>query len=502
MSPASGARIRSRPWPAILAALFAAGASSAAAALGAGLASEASSATRIVHEPHPCLAPDEYPVIEASFDDSDIRTAKVYFRSDKYPGFYYVELEQKGGTFSSVLPKPSAETERILYYIEAVDITFQRAARTEHVLEIAPDCFDRRADEEPLVTEPEIVVGSLDASGPTLPPGFEAEGIVGTNASAGEPQPRSEVRSDGPPAIPVTPGERGSASLAPTSTSAEPPPARKGRRDVAFQLRALLGTYDNFFRAPDPSEARTVYPWGGDGRIILHRDGAFLETLYAEGDYTRYGSLGTSVGGGGGLHVQGGRHDFWLHARYFDDRPVFTVGDVVRAADILWAGGDYGYSLSSSWDVGLEFQTVRVHFDDSSQDAQSYQVGGNIRYLGFGSAMSPEAGGGLGWQRAENPTQRQRQPYYFYVRFISAPMSRVRTSVRYRYRTRSFTTALETSSNFGRSDDGEEWILTAALRASRHVAFELNYLRLDMNSTVQERVFATQRVTLGVRFRY
>ena len=77
-------------------------------------------APEILHEPLPCVAPGRNPVVDAVIPGADIRSAKVYFRSDKYPKFYYVEMKPaaNGIGLLSVLPKPSPETGSIIYYIE------------------------------------------------------------------------------------------------------------------------------------------------------------------------------------------------------------------------------------------------------------------------------------------------------------------------------------------------------------------------------------------------
>jgi len=57
------------------------------------LAVAGATAPEILHEPLPCVAPGRNPVVDAVIPGADIRTAKVYFRSDKYPKFYYVEMK-------------------------------------------------------------------------------------------------------------------------------------------------------------------------------------------------------------------------------------------------------------------------------------------------------------------------------------------------------------------------------------------------------------------------
>ena len=86
--------------------------------------------------------------------------------------------------FHTALPKPSAETARIYYYIEAVDLSFNNMIGTEHIVEVSQRCAPPNLDPQPNI-DPEIVVGASEAGLPALPPGFDTFGIVGTISAAG-----------------------------------------------------------------------------------------------------------------------------------------------------------------------------------------------------------------------------------------------------------------------------------------------------------------------------
>ncbi len=133
-----------------------------------------------------CVAPGEYPVVDAAVDPGfDLRSAKVYFRSDKYPKFYFIEMKPEGARLRSVLPKPNAATEKIVYYIETIDVLFHSSVSDEQVLEVRTDCLEKDGAEEVGSAPPEITVGAVEAGSPAIPPGFEAVGIVGAIASTG-----------------------------------------------------------------------------------------------------------------------------------------------------------------------------------------------------------------------------------------------------------------------------------------------------------------------------
>ena len=87
-----------------------------------------------------------------------------------------------GTAFSTALPKPSLETEELVYYIEAVDVTFNNSIGDEHVAEIRESC---QAEGPSLDEAPELLVGATESGVSASPPGFQTVGIVGSITSAG-----------------------------------------------------------------------------------------------------------------------------------------------------------------------------------------------------------------------------------------------------------------------------------------------------------------------------
>ena len=152
--------------------------------VGWGVPSRAQTTPDIAHDPLQCVGVDEYPVIDAAIQPGkEVRTAKVYFRAEYYPKFYWVEMVIHDDNFISILPKPGPGTKRIVYYIAAVDNAFNNAVDTEHDPEIREACKERPAYAPG--DEPGIVVGATEAGAAPLPPGFEAAGIIGTVATTG-----------------------------------------------------------------------------------------------------------------------------------------------------------------------------------------------------------------------------------------------------------------------------------------------------------------------------
>ena len=141
----------------------------------------------IGHQADDCWPEDQFPELAAAIQPGEeILKAKVYFRSDKYPDFYYVEMVIKSSTenFLAILPKPGPETERVIYYLEAIDSTFNGARTEEYDPEVEDPC-KRRAPAAHTGADPGIVVGATKAGATAIPPGFQAVGIAGFITAAG-----------------------------------------------------------------------------------------------------------------------------------------------------------------------------------------------------------------------------------------------------------------------------------------------------------------------------
>jgi hypothetical protein len=269
----------------------------------------------IRHSALDCLPQDQFPQLEAVVrPGAEVQTAKVYFRSDKYPDFYYVEMKLPGvvpGTvaqaavdaFLGILPKPSAETENVIYYVEAVDLSFESARTVEHAPSVVPtedEC--RRRDPDGAYyrgDNPGIVVGATRPGAPPIPPGFQAAGItgfidaagvasgggvptgvwvgIGAGAAAAAAALLAGGDSNSPPPEPVAPPST-TTSVPPTTTAAvsvvacietnpDPPNIRIGQ---SVMLDA---------RCSRPS-GQLTYSWTlGDGRT---REGPTVSPVYRE----------------------------------------------------------------------------------------------------------------------------------------------------------------------------------------------------------------------------
>jgi len=157
--------------------------------VGLGLVAGTEDEPQIRHTALQCLPDSQYAQVDAVIlPGPEIQTAKVYFRSDQYPDYYYVEMKGTAeDNFQAVLPKPSPETQHVIYYVEAISHSFNSARTAEHDPEVGTeDECERQTGRAPLfMSAPRIIIGAVKAGAPAIPPGFQAAGIVGFVSAAG-----------------------------------------------------------------------------------------------------------------------------------------------------------------------------------------------------------------------------------------------------------------------------------------------------------------------------
>jgi uncharacterized repeat protein (TIGR01451 family) len=282
----------------------------------------------LTHVAIECIPQTQFAILMASIrPGAEIHSARVYFRSDKYPDFYYIDMEQTDEAFQAILPKPSLETEQVIYYIEAVDIGFSSNRTEEHISEVAEDedeCRRRQPAAAYFVGgNPEIMVGALKSGMPPVPAGFLAEGIAGfipLSSSGGGAGATTAIAvgagAAGAAGVGVLAASGGGDTSTTTTTAvvSPPPPPPPTTTSVAPSAPSVVACYHT---TPNPAiievgeqiklDARCSEPKGaltfkwdlGDGR---EKEGSFIAPKYwAAGTFTvtltvrRTTSFGESV---------------------------------------------------------------------------------------------------------------------------------------------------------------------------------------------------------------
>jgi len=129
-----------------------------------------------------CVLRVPYPLFDALVEPAgNVEVARIYFRAQQHPDYYWVKMEPGATGFEAIIPAPSAETEAIVYYVEAVSKGFDSGRTDEFTVRVIDDEGDCDGEVVALYTGPEptiVVVGST-AGAAAIPPGFAGAGIAG-----------------------------------------------------------------------------------------------------------------------------------------------------------------------------------------------------------------------------------------------------------------------------------------------------------------------------------
>ncbi len=149
-------------------------------------AGRATAQPSIRHDEVRCVPTDEFTQFVAEILPPDeLRSVRLYFRSDLFPEYYFVDMSEAEARFSAVLPLPTDQTRRIVYYIEVVDQTFQISRSEEFVVGVEEENCDPGPGALLFAGSPGIVVGAVSGVASGIPAGFQAAGIVGFVSAAG-----------------------------------------------------------------------------------------------------------------------------------------------------------------------------------------------------------------------------------------------------------------------------------------------------------------------------
>jgi hypothetical protein len=137
----------------------------------------------IDHKDVSCIVVGKYPKMNACFaPNSDVARARVYFRPEGNPNWYYVEMKADAPCMAGVLPKPRKEllNKHVDYYVHVTDKKFTEARTLEYnpiVVSAESDCKNKPV--APYVTNAAVQVF------PGLPAGFAVGGGLGTAGAVG-----------------------------------------------------------------------------------------------------------------------------------------------------------------------------------------------------------------------------------------------------------------------------------------------------------------------------
>ena len=153
----------------------------------------------IEHRAVSCIVAGVFPRLDACFAPSeDLSRARVHFRADGTPHWYFVDMVAAGGCRSVLLPKPLPTTSAIDYYVSALGRTFDETRTSEYTPRVVAregDCRDNLlvAGSAGSAT---VLLGAA-AGAPAVPAGFAPEGIVAAPPSPGSAARRGAAEAPG-----------------------------------------------------------------------------------------------------------------------------------------------------------------------------------------------------------------------------------------------------------------------------------------------------------------
>lgn len=266
---------------------------------------------------------------------------------------------------------------------------------------------------------------------------------------------------------------------------------------VAFRSGAAF--MGNFFQAPEGSPQKDVFV--GTGLVRL--------------DYPVAGpALALRAGLGGDIYESfdpsfhvflGGRWNQGVHsldgdASFRTRSPRGDVGDAVGWADVLLGSMSYTIRPVRSFHIEALTEMDRQVYETSTQrNNQGLRAGGAVRFYGFGYVFSPEIGASIG-SRDVDSDEEDYHEQTLWVTVRSVPVPTLYLSLRYRARSRSYSTHLEGSSNFRREDERGDLTLTTELSIGARWSWTVYVSVQDAESTKASRRFDSQYLWSGLTY--
>ena len=270
---------------------------------------------------------------------------------------------------------------------------------------------------------------------------------------------------------------------------------------VAVQVRFNAAFNDNFFQAATNAPGEDVWARSFEARVAKRPTNG-EPVPFGRFELMSYSGLERAGALAGGVTQDNDRSGFRIEGGYQWNRPRFEVGDEFERADITGIIGEYSRHVTPA----VELKALGDLFHESYEirplkNNNLYNLGGAVRYRGFGSVFSPEVGWLWGRRDADdlNEDFDQRQ---FYIQVRSAALPSTYLSVRFRRRARDYSGDLPGLSNVGREDRRNQWTMYADVTATPHVILNLSYWHERAHSTRVTREFSAQAIGFGATYKF
>lgn len=288
--------------------------------------------------------------------------------------------------------------------------------------------------------------------------------------------------------------------LAAQSPDSAAPEGRAPATRLHADVRLSGGWAGNFTQAPVGAPRRDIGSTSGEARLRLPLadgratvEGAVGGTLYQEFDpgVAARAALGWS---GGAWEASTSLARQWRS-------PRVEVGDELGFADVTLAGAAVQVRPVRALQLRALGQLSSETYGASlEKDNSAWELGGAVRFRGFGSRFSPELGASVGAREVRLETEDNEQRAWW-LSLRSAPSPALYLHLRYRNRLRTYDTADPAASNYGREDTRHQVTLAADVTLSTRWSWTGYYAWEDARSTKHSRTFDAQLLSTGLVYR-
>src|SRR6185436_11513018 len=129
-----------------------------------------------------CVLADQHPRLEACLDPAaEVSRARVHFRAEGTPNWYFVDMALEGACHRATLPRPLLATRAIDYYVEAANRSFLQTRTGQYRARVVATAAECEGGRTPAAAVPaaQVVVRSTAAGAAAVPAGFSPSGLAG-----------------------------------------------------------------------------------------------------------------------------------------------------------------------------------------------------------------------------------------------------------------------------------------------------------------------------------
>jgi hypothetical protein len=273
--------------------------------------------------------------------------------------------------------------------------------------------------------------------------------------------------------------------------------AGESRSDVRLEAYR----FNNFFQSTTPSGEQDINAIGLELRYAKRLRPE--DEVFAHASFRKFNQNGLSDSYGArlGLSHPGTVHQYRVYVDQRMNAPSFDVGNTYGQADTTTLAGEYSYRVKKLWQFGVDGDYQRQTFANRNRNNTGSEIGVSARYRGFGYKFTPGIGFNAGERRINVATENYKEHGWF-VQAEYIPKPWLYLSARYAGRSRDYSTNLQTSGNFGRTEEHPQITLIASMKSSPRLTWLVYFARENVTSSRRGGDFQDSMVLISPQYRF